>query len=105
MAHRLRVVIQSHAGLEGLAFITALTRDAFTIFAGSRPADLLVTLIPAGFSESHKGSSKFQPLSSGKFSIAKPKEGLRRIRSKTGRQLTSITVANPTGAVVASGAA
>src|SRR5262249_933803 len=48
--HRLRVVIQSHAGQEGPVFTIALTRDAFTISAGFLPEDSLATLILVGSS-------------------------------------------------------
>src|SRR5205807_580856 len=40
---------------EGQAFTIALTRAAFTIFAESRPGDLLATLIPVGFSANRNG--------------------------------------------------
>jgi hypothetical protein len=54
MVRRLRVVIRMGAGLEDPVFITARTRDVFTIFAGFRPEDLPATLIPVGFSASRK---------------------------------------------------
>src|SRR6266404_1909944 len=45
MARRLRVVIQSPAGLERPVFITAPTRDAFTIVAkGARPPQTIISL-------------------------------------------------------------
>src|SRR6516225_1612553 len=55
MGRRLRVVIRMRVGPERPVFITARTRDAFTIFAGSPREDLLATLIPAGFSASRNG--------------------------------------------------
>jgi hypothetical protein len=55
---RLQVVGPTHVGQEDLDFTTALTRDAFTIFAEFRLADSLATLIAAGFSASRDLQSK-----------------------------------------------
>jgi len=49
------VVFHTHGGREGPAFTTVLTRGAFTIFAESRPGDLLATLIRVGFSANRNG--------------------------------------------------